>query len=147
MGTCQNRPLNALALPLLAVWLWTGCTEVDRIETLEPVRMVPSALMVQQAQAGDAAAQFALADAHRGGADPAVMLHWLRESAQQNHAPAVVSMGVLALNGDNVPLDRAEAYRWFNRAAILGDDEADQIRIKLSAALTDAEWRRALALV
>ena len=147
METCQNRPLNALALPLLAVWLWTGCTEVDRIETLEPVRMVPSALMVQQAQAGDAAAQFALADAHRGGADPAVMLHWLRESAQQNHAPAVVSMGVLALNGDNVPLDRAEAYRWFNRAAILGDDEADQIRIKLSAALTDAEWRRALALV
>jgi TPR repeat protein len=94
MGTCQNRPLNALALPLLAVWLWTGCTEVDRIETLEPVRMVPSALMVQQAQAGDAAAQFALADAHRGGADPAVMLHWLREAAQQNHnLPAVVSHG------------------------------------------------------
>jgi TPR repeat protein len=146
MGTCQNRPLNALALPLLAVWLWTGCTEVDRIETLEPVRMVPSALMVQQAQAGDAAAQFALADAHRGGADPAVMLHWLRESAQQNHAPAVVSMGVLALNGDNVPLDRAEAYRWFNRAAILGDDEADQIRIKLSAVLTEAEWQRVAGL-
>jgi hypothetical protein len=52
-------------------------------------------------------------------------------------------MGVLALNGDNVPLDRAEAYRWFNRwPPLLGDDEADQIRIKLSAALTEAEWRR-----
>jgi TPR repeat protein len=74
-------------------------------------------------------------------------LYGLRQAVQQNPAPALVSLGVLALNGDNVPLDRAEAYRWFNRAAILGDDEADQIRIKLSAALTDAEWRRALALV
>lgn len=100
--------------------------------------------MEQRAQAGDAAAQFALADAHRGEDDPAMMLYWLRQSAQQNHAPAVVSLGVLALNGDNVPLDRAEAYRWFNRAAILGDDEADQILIKLSAVLTEAEWQRVL---
>ena len=146
MGTGFSRPLNAVALPLMAVWLWTGCTEVDRIEMLEPVRVTPSALMIQQAQAGDAAAQFALADAHRGDADPAVMLQWLRQAAQQNHAPAVVSLGVLALNGDNVPLDRAEAYRWFNRAAILGDDEADQILIKLSAVLTEAEWLRLVAL-
>ena len=65
---------------------------------------------------------------------------------QRNHAPAVVSLGVLALNGDSVPLDRAEAYRWFNRAAILGDDEADQIRIKLSPALTEAEWGRVAGL-
>ena len=56
--------------------------------------------MIQQAKAGDAAAQFALADTHRGDADPAVMLHWLRQAAQQNPAPALVSLGVLALNGE-----------------------------------------------
>ena len=121
--------MNAAALPLLAVWLCTGCTEVDRIETLEPVRVAPSALLIQQAQAGDAAAQFALADAHRGDADPAVMLYWLRQAVQQSYAPAVVSLGVLALNGDNVPLDRAEAYHWFNRGAILGDEEAEWLRV------------------
>ena len=50
------------------------------------------------------------------------------------------------MNGDSVPLDRAEAYRWFNRAAILGDDEADQILAALSEELTEAEWGRVTAL-
>ena len=27
------------------MWLWTGCTEVDRIETLEPVRVAPKSIM------------------------------------------------------------------------------------------------------
>ena len=138
----MRRALNALALPLLAVWFWIGCTEVDRIETLEPIRVASSALLIEQSQAGDVAAQFALSDARRGAADPAVMLYGLRQAAQQSHAPAVVSLGVLALNGDSVPLNRAEAYRWFNRAAILGDEEADELQIKLSAVLTEAEWRR-----
>ncbi len=53
-------------------------------------------------------------------------------------------MGVLALNGDSVPLDRAEAYRWFELAAAQGDDETDQILAALSEELTEAEWLRAL---
>ena len=76
---------------------------------------------------GSAAVRFVLADAHRGDADPTVMLYGLRQAAQQNPAPAVVSLGDLALNGDSVPLDRAEAYRWFWVAAAQGDEEADQI--------------------
>jgi hypothetical protein len=45
----------------------------------------------------------------RGDDDPAVMLYWRRQSAQQNHhAPAVVSLGALYVNGDSVPLDRDE---------------------------------------
>ena len=54
---------------------------------------------------------------------------------------------MLALNGDNVPLDRAEAYRWFGLAASQGDEEADELQIKLSAVLTEAEWLGASALV
>ena len=96
-----------------------------------------------QANVGSAAAPFALA-AHRGDADPTVMSYWLRQVAQQNPALAVVSLGMLALNGDSVPLDRAEAYSWFRSAALQGDDEADQILIRLIAVLTEAEWRRAL---
>ena len=76
----------------------------------------------------------------RGNADPAVMLYWLRQAAQQSYASAVVSLGVLVLNGDAVTLNRAEAYRWFWVAANQGDDEADQILIRLSAVLTEAEW-------
>ncbi|MBK8536083.1 MAG: sel1 repeat family protein [Candidatus Competibacteraceae bacterium] len=78
----------------------------------------------------------------RGNADPAVMLYWLRQAAQQNNLPALVSLGVLSVNDDGVPLDRAEAYRWFSLAASQSDEEADQILSALSAALTDAEWGR-----
>ena len=146
MGIGWSRPLNAVALPLLAVWVLIGCMDHEVVEPPEPVRVPPSALLIQQAEAGDAAAQFAVADAHSGDDDPAVMLYWLLQAAQQNYPPALVSLGVLAENGDSVPLDRAEAYHWFRRAALQGDDEADQILAALSAELTEAEWLRVAAL-
>ena len=67
-----------------------------------------------QANVGSATASFDLV-AHRGDADPAVMPYGLRQAVQQNPALAVVSLGVLALNSDSAPLDRAEAYRRFWR--------------------------------
>ena len=59
------------------------------------------------------------------------MLYWLRQSAQQNYALAVDSLGVLYVNGDSVPLDRAEAYRWFRVAASQGDEDADELQVAL----------------
>ncbi|MBK8752311.1 MAG: hypothetical protein IPL99_12005 [Candidatus Competibacteraceae bacterium] len=88
--------MNARILPVLALWLLVGCTDHDVFEPLEPIYSPPSALLIQQAQAGDAAAQFALADAHQGDNDPAVMIYGRRQSAQQNHAPAVVRVGRLS---------------------------------------------------
>ena len=49
---------------------------------------------------------------------------------------------MLYVNSDAVPLDRAEAYRWFRLAASQGDE----LQVALSAELTEAEWLRVLAL-
>ncbi len=58
----------------------------------------------------------------RGNADPAVMLYWLRQAAQQNNLPALVSLGVLVLNGDSVPLyglKRIAGFGWLRIRAMM----------------------------
>ena len=60
-------------------------------------------------EAGDAAAQFALAEYYLAIEDDAAMLRWLRESACRGYPVAQISLGVLYDAGDGVPQDRLEA--------------------------------------
>lgn len=131
------RPLAALALVLALA----GCA--DRDEDLKPVIPPLPAETVQRAEAGDAAAQFTLADHYRVLEQPEPMLHWLRESAQRGYPLAQTSLGVLHLNGDGVPLDRAEAYAWFTLAADQGEPGALEVEAALSVELSDEELARA----
>ena len=134
------RPLAAFALVLA----FAGCA--DRDEDLKPVIPPLPAETVQRAEAGDAAAQFALADHYRALEQPEPMLRWLRESARRGYPVAQTSLGVLYLNGDGVPLDRAEAYAWFTLAADQGESSALEAEAALSMELSDEELARAKEL-
>lgn len=121
-----------------------GCADQD--EDLAPVIPPLPAETVQRAEAGDAAAQFKLAEHYRALEQPEPMLHWLRESAQRGYPLAQTSLGVLHLNGDGVPLDRAEAYAWFTLAADQGEPGALEVEAALSMELSDEELARAKEL-
>lgn len=135
------RPLAAFALVLVLV----GCC-ADRDENLKPVIPPLPAETIQRAESGDAAAQFALADHYRALEQPEPMLRWLRESARCGYPLAQTSLGVLYLNGDGVPLDRAEAYAWFTLAADQGEAGALEAETALSMELSDEELARAKEL-
>ncbi len=128
-----------LFLLLLLLLIPSSLHEPDLVER---THLPPSTQTLQQAQSGDPIAQFRLAEYHLADDNPTVMLHWLHQSAQQDYLPALVSLGVLYETGDTVPLDRVEAYRWYDRAAALGDAEAISAVGALSVELTEEEWRQ-----
>ena len=130
--TC--RWLIAL-LPTLA-----ACTaqEAEIMPVIPPL----SPVTVQQAQAGDAAAQFTLADHYRATAQPEKMLHWLQASADQGYPLAQTSLGVIILNGDGVPPDRAVAYLWFGRAADQNDSDAMEFANDIDLELFEERMRQ-----
>lgn len=51
-------------------------------------------------------------------------IHWYRKAAMRGHREASYNLGVLYLNGQGVPVDRAQASRWFTAAAERGMPEA-----------------------
>jgi uncharacterized protein len=81
--------------------------------------------LLKSAQAGDAAAQFALANAYFQGsgvrADPAEAVNWYRRAALQGHTGAQVRLAFAYLNGLGTRQDDTEAVRWFREAAAKGD--------------------------
>lgn len=130
--TC--RWLIAL-LPTLA-----ACTAQEA--EIIPVLPSLSPATVLQAQAGDAAAQFTLADHYRATAQPEKMLHWLQLSADQGYPLAQTSLGVIILNGDGVPPDRALALLWFGRAADQKDSDAMKFANDIDLELFEERMRQ-----
>lgn len=116
--------MNRRRLAVLSLLGLTLAACADREDNYTPVIAPLSPELRQRAEAGDAAAQFALAEHHRGDDDPTVMLRWLRESARQGYPLAQVSLGVLYGAGDGVPQDRLAAYAWLARAAAQGERDA-----------------------
>lgn len=123
-----------------------GCAE--REPAIAPaIPPVPPELL-QRAVAGDARAQFQLADhlwpAHPGDPEP---LFWLRAAALRGDAPAQASLGAVYLNGDGVPQDFLEAYAWYALATEQGEPEAIKIQKVLNAELSEPEraWAQELA--
>ena len=79
------------------------------------------ASIVKKADAGDAKAEFDLAEAYWEGngvpKDPAKGLEWLTKSATQGYAGAEGTLGVLYQNGVQVAKDPHQAASWFRKAA------------------------------
>ncbi len=81
-----------------------------------------------KADAGDAAAQYALGRAYEDGQgvpqddDKAVL--WYRKSADQGFAKAQTALGVMYRLGRGVEQDKAEAVRWYEKAAKQQDPAA-----------------------
>ena len=111
----------------------------------------------RSAQAGDAKAQFDLADAYfEGNGVPRDLpkgLEWLRKSAAQGYAGAEVTLGVLYQNGVQVPKDPHEAAKWYRKAARQSQKDskhAEKAQADLGAmaangtiSIEEADWRAA----
>ena len=137
------KSLKRPALLFLAVML-AACNEP--VADLAPVIPPLSPAVVQQAEAGDAAAQFKLAEYYRATAQPALMLRWLEAAARGGHPTAQISLGVLYLAGDVAPANRVMAYAWFLRAADGGSADAVLLKGRLNVELTREEVQQGLAL-
>ena len=118
----------------------------EPIAHLAPVIPPLSPAVVQQAEAGDAAAQFKLAEYYRATTQPALMLRWLEAAARGGHPTAQISLGVLYLAGDVAPANRVMAYAWFLRAADGGSADAVLLKGQLNVELTREEVQQGLAL-
>ncbi|MDR0253574.1 MAG: sel1 repeat family protein [Brucellaceae bacterium] len=59
-------------------------------------------------------------------------------------AEMLFETGMMYYAGRDCEADRIEAYKWFNIAAIRGDDRALPMRSKLSSMMSKAELVRAL---
>ena len=87
------------------------------------------ALLIADAEASDAFAQFSLAEAYREGdnlpQDLGAALRWYRASAKQGHAEAQNNLGSMYLNGMGTEKNVAEAIRWYREAAEPGQADAE----------------------
>jgi uncharacterized protein len=69
------------------------------------------------------------------------------ESAAQCGAPdALFQMGLLYCSGRDVELSFVHAHKWFNLAALRGNDEAKRYRLELSREMTKAQIAQAQRL-
>ena len=136
----MNRYLAVLVLTTVA-----ACTEP--VADIAPVIPPLAPALIQQAEAGDAAAQFKLAEYYRATEQPEPMLRWLEAAARGGHPTAQISLGVLYLAGDVAPANRVMAYAWFLRAADGGSADAVLLKGPLNVELTREEvqqgWERA----
>lgn len=136
--------LRTFAVLILLTLSLAGCT--DPVADLAPVLPPLSPAVVQQAEAGDAAAQFKLAEHYRVMEQPEPMLRWLEAAARGGHPTAQTSLGVLHLAGDVAPANRVRAYAWFLRAADGGSADAVLLKGRLNVELTREEVQQGLAL-
>lgn len=136
--------LRTFAVLILLTLSLAGCT--DPVADLAPVIPPLSPAMVQQAEAGDAAAQFKLAEHYRATEQPEPMLRWLEAAARGGHPTAQISLGVLYLAGDVAPANRVMAYAWFLRAADGGSADAVLLEGQLNVELSSEEVWQGLAL-
>src|SRR6516162_124676 len=81
----------------------------------------------RKAEAGDAKAQFDLAEAYSEGngvaKDSAQGMEWLKRSALQGYAGAQVVLGYMYQKGINMEKDPSEAAKWYQKAARQGDKD------------------------
>lgn len=110
---------------LLVALTLTVAACAEPASEIAPVIPPLSPEIQRRADAGDAAAQFALADHYRAREQTEPMLRWLKESARRGHPLAQTSLSVLYLAGDGgVPQDPVEAYYWLVQAAAQGEPDA-----------------------
>ena len=100
-------------LVLSAAPVWAQAVDIDTIR--------------RKAEAGDAKAQFDLAEAYSEGngvaKDSAQGMEWLKKSALQGFARAQVVLGYMYQKGINMEKDPSEAAKWYKKAAKQGDKD------------------------
>lgn len=82
------------------------------------------ATLTRQAQSGDAAAQFDLANEYYQQGNHAKAFEWATKAAGQGLAQAQTNLGVMYEFGDGVHQDYHKAVEWYTKAAHQGDEFA-----------------------
>lgn len=73
--------------------------------------------------------------------------HGVRESAAHGGtSDALFQLGLLYCVGRDVDMNLVEAHKWFNLAAMRGNDDAKRYRLELSREMTKMEISRAQRL-
>lgn len=78
------------------------------------------ATLTQRANAGDVQAQAELADYYQERQDYANAFYWIQKLANQGHAIAQYSLGVMYDNGQGVRQDYTKAIEWYTKSANQG---------------------------
>ena len=120
----MSRLVHSLLIPALALHLCVAAQ--DALPPASDKESQAFAELLQQAQTGDAAAQYKLAvrDSSGNGVakDDAEALKWFRKSAESGHAMAQVTMGLIYREGSRgMKHDAAQAVDWFRKAANQGN--------------------------
>lgn len=101
-----------------------GGEEARQVARLEAAAETRYAAALPQAEAGDAEAQFMVAEALRRGAgvtrDLDRAVRWYRKAADKGQVGAQYALGTLYEKGEGVPRDYARAAEWYRLAANLG---------------------------
>src|SRR5205809_541257 len=110
--------MKRLAKLLIAALLWLTASAAYA------VLQSGVAELTQKAEAGDAQAQFELANAYQKGNgiernDP-IAFEWCRKAAEQGHAKAQNTLGMMYRQGMGISPDKEEAFRWYQKAAKQG---------------------------
>ncbi len=67
-------------------------------------------------------------------------------AAQGGQPDALFELGLMYCTGRDVALDLIEAHKWFNLAAMRGNEEAKQYRFELSREMSKADVAKAQKL-
>ena len=73
--------------------------------------------------------------------------HGIRESADYGSTPdALFQLGLMYCVGREVDVDLIEAHKWFNLAAMRGNDDAKRYRLEISREMSKLDISRAQRL-
>ena len=67
-------------------------------------------------------------------------------AAQGGASDALFELGLMYCSGREVGLDMVQAHKWFNLAAMRGNDEAKRYRLEISNEMTKAQIAHAQKL-
>ncbi len=97
------------------------------------------ALLAPLARQGDNRAQYLVGLLHARGLylpkDDAAARLWYGLAAEQGHSGAQNNLGLMLMNGEGGKVSLVQAYAWFARAALAGNDKARQNRDDLAREL------------
>ena len=132
--------MKKLWVLLLVSFLWTvSCSPKPDIKKL-----------TQQANQGDASAQYNLGLMYRKGEgvpqDDVEGVKWYRLAADQGAAYAQYNLGLMYEKGTGVPQDYVQAHKWYNLAAAQGDSDGAENRNLVAKQMTPQQIERAQEL-
>ncbi|MBM0509744.1 tetratricopeptide repeat protein [Aeromonas hydrophila] len=96
---------------------------MDKPEQTEEIKE-----LIEKAEAGDATAQFILAQKYKKGLNVeqniTKAIEWYKKAAEQGHIQSQNSLGTIYVRGQGIEKDYKTAFYWFTKAAEQGDDIA-----------------------